>query len=56
MVYGIYEGKSVETATALPLLKFGVEYVDYKPPYQLKEVPGGGQMFKHYDAPSTGRR
>ena len=54
--YGIYEGTNpVETATALPLLKeFGVEYVDCtKPPYQLKEVPGGGQMFKHYMMPQS---
>lgn len=54
--YAMYQGTNPqETGTALPLLKeFGVEYVDCtKPPYRVQEVPGGGQMFKHYVLPES---
>ena len=54
--YAMYQGTDPqETSTAMPLLKeFDVAYVDgTKPPYRLQEVPGGGQMFKHYMLPES---
>ena len=52
--YAMYEGTKPEnTATLLPLLReFGVEFIDgTKPPYQVYDVPGGGQMFQQYLLP-----
>lgn len=54
--YGMYEGTNpMETATALPILReFGVEYVDgAKPPYEVCQVPGDGQMFRQYVLPAS---
>jgi hypothetical protein len=36
------------------LREFGVEYVDAtQPPYRRQDVPGGGQMFRHYMLPTS---
>ena len=53
--YKMYEGTDPqETGTLMPIFReFGVEFIDGTlPPYEIRQVPGGGQMFKQYVVPS----